>query len=99
MFFLYRIVTFVAQDYSESEQISNKMKDDNIFIYNQSQNPSSGSRGIACIALAIINHSEESCDNLSKKCDEMFESKKFEEMVSSCMIDNKGKTHKYFFLF
>lgn len=71
--------------------MSNKIKDDNIFIYNQSQNPSSGSRGIACIALAIISHSDVNCDNLNKKCDEMFESKKYQEMVSSCMIDSKGK--------
>lgn len=70
--------------------MSNKIKDDNIFIYNQSQNTGSGSRGIACIALAIISHSDENCDNLNKRCNEMFQSKEYQEMVSSCMIDGKG---------
>ncbi|XP_017776135.1 PREDICTED: protein SZT2-like [Nicrophorus vespilloides] len=43
------------KDYTESDRSNNRMTEENIFIYNQSQNPSSGSRGIACIAMAIID--------------------------------------------
>lgn len=75
------------KDYSENEQLMNKMKEDNIFIYNQSQNPSSGSIGIACIALAIICRVEDNVFGLDEKCERLFENKNFEEMVSANIID------------
>ncbi|XP_024942950.1 KICSTOR complex protein SZT2 isoform X2 [Cephus cinctus] len=41
------------QDYFQPEGSDNRVSESDIFLYNQSQ--SSGSRGIACIALAIVN--------------------------------------------
>lgn len=82
---------FHFKDYSETEQLSNRMKEDNIFIYNQSQNPSSGSIGIACIALAIICRIEDLAACLDEKCDRLFENKNFEKMVSANIIDASGK--------
>lgn len=67
------------------------MKEDNIFIYNQSQNPSSGSIGIACIALAIICRSENPAADLDDRCNVLFESKDFEKMVSAKLINAGGK--------
>lgn len=42
------------KDYSEPNVNLRPLIDDFIFLYNQSQNTSSGNRGIACIALAIV---------------------------------------------
>lgn len=82
---------FHFKDYSETEQVSNKMKEDNIFIYNQSQNPSSGSIGIACIALAIICRAADPISDLEDKCNQLFENKNYENIVNSDIIEASGK--------
>ncbi|KAF5294731.1 hypothetical protein FQA39_LY00215 [Lamprigera yunnana] len=67
------------KDYSETEQT---MKfQENIFIYNQSQNPSSGNRGIACIALAIISRPDDEAVKFDGDFSVLFKTKKFEELV------------------
>ncbi|KAH0819001.1 hypothetical protein GEV33_003789 [Tenebrio molitor] len=77
------------KDYSESEQGVNRNIDDNIFIYNQSQNPSSGNRGIACIALGVICNSEFKPTNDTVKLFEtVFATKTFHNMVSSKIISD-----------
>lgn len=78
------------KDYSETEQLSNKMKEDNIFIYNQSQNPSSGSIGIACIALAIICRSEDPTSDSDERCDNLFKNRNFQNAVTANIIDPKN---------
>jgi hypothetical protein len=79
------------KDYSESEQGVNRNIDDNIFIYNQSQNPSSGNRGIACIALGVICNSEFKPTNDTVKLFEtVFATKTFHNMVSSKIISDDG---------
>ncbi|RZC33025.1 SZT2-like, partial [Asbolus verrucosus] len=79
------------KDYSESEQTGNRSIDDNIFIYNQSQNPSSGSRGIACIALGVVYNTDFKCADITlKSFEEVFETKSFQNMVSSKIMDSDG---------
>lgn len=82
---------FHFKDYSESEQISNKIREDNIFIYNQSQNPSSGSIGIACIALAVISSLDSRGVDLKEKCDGLFKNGNFETVVSANILNPEGK--------
>lgn len=84
-------VSYLLQDYSETEQLSNKMKEDNIFIYNQSQNPSSGSIGIACIALAIICRSENPTSDVDESYEHLFKSDNFSKVVSANIINSSGK--------
>ncbi|KAF5284426.1 hypothetical protein FQR65_LT13560 [Abscondita terminalis] len=67
------------KDYSETDQTT-KLQD-NIFIYNQSQSPSSGNRGIACIALAIIPRSENSQPQFSGDFAGLFQSVSHADLV------------------
>ncbi|KAK4871539.1 hypothetical protein RN001_015663 [Aquatica leii] len=67
------------KDYSETEQ--NTKLQDNIFIYNQSQNPSSGSRGIVCIALAIIVRPEDNTPEFDGDFSNLFQTLSYYELV------------------
>lgn len=79
------------KDYAKAEEGS----EDNILIYNQSQNPSSGSRGIACIALDFINDSERSREE-EFEFSNIFETETFDATVTSEIINNEGE---YFSIF
>ncbi|XP_018578793.1 KICSTOR complex protein SZT2 isoform X1 [Anoplophora glabripennis] len=75
------------KDYSESEDSNSLVNDDNIFIYNQGQNPSSGNRGIACIVLALVNNNEKSQTPIKPiSFEEIFQTKEFEETVTSDIL-------------
>ncbi|VEN57127.1 unnamed protein product, partial [Callosobruchus maculatus] len=83
---------FHFKDYAENEEGSHLACEDNIFIYNQSQNPSAGSRGIACIALALVNNSH----TVQGKGDpqmfaRIFETGNFDSVVSSNIIPEGGE--------
>lgn len=84
------------KDYSESEQISFRYLDDNIFIYNQSQNPSSGNRGIACIALHISDSRNASVnDNSAWEGLTLFENiNAFDDIVDCHLLESEGKNDK-----
>jgi hypothetical protein len=43
----------VIQDYSEPETSAKRVTEGDLFLYNQS--PVSGSKGIACIAMAVVD--------------------------------------------
>ncbi|KAJ3640250.1 hypothetical protein Zmor_003559 [Zophobas morio] len=75
------------KDYSEPEQVVNRNSDDNIFIYNQSQNPSSGNRGIACIALGVVYASDYKPTDVIPKFEEIFDTKTLQNMVTSKIIE------------
>ncbi|CAG9855485.1 unnamed protein product [Phyllotreta striolata] len=78
------------KDYSKSDENS-----DNIFIYNQSQHPSSGSRGIACIALDLIDGSDRDGKE-SIEFSTIFKKELFDNIVTSEIIDNEGALpHSY----
>ncbi|XP_008200755.1 KICSTOR complex protein SZT2 isoform X3 [Tribolium castaneum] len=80
------------KDYSEADQAVNRNNDDSIFIYNQSQNPSCGNRGIACIALGVVYNSEiKPSDITQEKFEEIFDSKSFQTMVSSKIIGDDAE--------
>lgn len=82
---------FSLKDYSECDQGLGRINDDNIFIYNQSQNPSSGSRGIACIALAVVYNNNEFKTNGERKVCQKFDNLFFQNMVSSELLIDNGK--------
>lgn len=78
------------KDYPEYEDGNHLGSDDNVFVYNQSQNPSSGSRGICCIALALINNKKNGITPIA--FEEIFEIKNYQTTVSSVIIKPDGKT-------
>lgn len=78
------------KDYPEYEDGNHLGSDDNVFIYNQSQNPSSGSRGICCITMALINNNKNS-SSTSVTFESIFEKKNFEATVSSEIIQPEGE--------
>ncbi|GJQ67112.1 hypothetical protein Trydic_g21981 [Trypoxylus dichotomus] len=75
------------KDYVECEQ-TNKLTDDNIFIYNQSQSPTSGNRGISCIALAIINNSKEAVSHLNVNFEDIYMSNPHADVVECNILDS-----------
>ncbi|CAH0562057.1 unnamed protein product [Brassicogethes aeneus] len=78
------------KDYSEHD--SNKNRDDSIFIYNQSQNPSSGNRGIACIALAVISNITVSKNiDIEDKFKDNFSKKIYEPLVTTSRLNVNDK--------
>uniref|UniRef100_A0A6P7GKT9 KICSTOR complex protein SZT2-like n=1 Tax=Diabrotica virgifera virgifera TaxID=50390 RepID=A0A6P7GKT9_DIAVI len=88
------------KDYAEENDPNILTNGDNLFLYNQSQNPSSGSRGIACIALAFVTSLQDSGPrtktfNFSK----MFESGKFATTVNSEILDNNGTLSDFYLEF
>lgn len=73
------------QDFPENDSPNNMVSEDNIFIYNQSQNPSSGNRGIACIVLNLINNViKETQVSDTFKTD--LENKKYKNIISTRVI-------------
>lgn len=71
---------------------------DNIFVYNQSQSLTSGSRGIACIVVAIIPKSDESTSNTESEnfFENVFITKKYEDCVNStAMLENEECSEPY----
>lgn len=86
------------KDYVEAEDTNHPVYEDNIFIYNQSQNPSSGSRGIACIALTLINGLERVKHQETISFTDIFETKEFDSIVSSQIIDDESKNFNYNFI-
>ncbi|KAJ8923504.1 hypothetical protein NQ315_010082 [Exocentrus adspersus] len=81
------------KDYCESEDNNYSVNDDNIFIYNQSQNPSSGSRGIACIVLALVSNNEKSRVSADPPSFEgIFHTKEFESTVTSNILTENDKS-------
>lgn len=79
------------QDYSETEQNTHKLLSDNIYIYNQSQHPSSGSKGIACIALACINRNDDSDKKVVTELAEIFRHRSYQEIVACKKLNGRGK--------
>nr|XP_023016879.1 KICSTOR complex protein SZT2-like [Leptinotarsa decemlineata] len=81
---------FHFKDYVE-EEANQFVFDENIFIYNQSQNPASGNRGIACIAVAFINNSDKNSPSPSEHSlfDNIFETEEFAASVTSEIIEGK----------
>lgn len=61
-----------------------------MFIYNQSQNPSSGNRGIACIALTVIKQSETN-SSLKVIFEELFQKQNFKDIISVKKLTDEGK--------
>lgn len=80
---------FYLQDYSETDQPSSKFAD-NMFIYNQSQNPSSGSKGIACIALAVVVQPDQN-QKFNGNFTELFQKFDFQNIVSLTKLSDNGK--------
>ncbi|KRT81662.1 hypothetical protein AMK59_5321, partial [Oryctes borbonicus] len=78
------------KDYAECEQ-SSKLTDDNIFIYNQSQSPTSGSRGISCISLAIIDNSKEVVSYPNINFEEIYTSNPHADIVESNILESSAK--------
>ncbi|XP_031787876.1 KICSTOR complex protein SZT2 isoform X2 [Nasonia vitripennis] len=74
------------QDYSQQDGSNKRVPESDIFLYNQSH--SSGSRGIACIAIAIVNEkgdiivteNENVFDSMFPSCPEI---KDFEDIVAT----------------
>ncbi|CAH1982614.1 unnamed protein product [Acanthoscelides obtectus] len=82
---------FHFKDYTENEEGTHMACEDNIFIYNQSQNPSAGSRGIACIALALINNKQTGQKFHSNDFTKIFETGDFDSVVNSEIISNNAE--------
>ncbi|KAL1492858.1 hypothetical protein ABEB36_011037 [Hypothenemus hampei] len=81
------------RDYTVSRESGN-MTMDNTFIYNQT--PTSGSRGIACIILALISNCQEISATESENIFEtMFITKNYEECVKSEVIEGNRLPNSY----
>lgn len=84
------------QDYSQLEELTAKSVESDIFLYNQSH--SSGSKGIACIALSITGTPEKSVESLENEEDidsfpETITTQDFENIVSTSVFDkNSGES-------
>lgn len=79
------------QDYSSLDGIRKRVSESDIFLYNQSH--SSGSKGIACIALAITNGKEESVmDDYKSNFPKLFRVENFENIVSTAVYDHKSES-------
>ncbi|XP_043487708.1 KICSTOR complex protein SZT2-like isoform X1 [Polistes fuscatus] len=84
------------QDYSQPEGSPNRVAESDIFLYNQS--PSSGSKGIACIALAIADSKNENIRQIDDdvSCDtnlrEQLKSENFENLVSTSICTTKSNS-------
>ncbi|CAG9828371.1 unnamed protein product [Diabrotica balteata] len=88
------------KDYAEENDPNILTNGDNLFLYNQSQNPSSGSRGIACIALAFVTSLQDSGPKTkSFNFSKMFESGKFAATVNSEILDNNGTLSDFYLEF
>lgn len=86
------------QDYSPLDGSRKRVSESDIFLYNQSYN-SSGSKGIACIALAITNGKGETTaiPNDDSRDESSFPTKllrieEFESIVSTTVYDHKNNT-------
>lgn len=79
------------QDYSSLDGIRRRVSESDIFLYNQSQ--SSGSKGIACIALAITDAGKEESivDDYKSNFPKLFRVENFENIVSTIVYDNKSE--------
>ncbi|XP_014220610.1 KICSTOR complex protein SZT2-like isoform X1 [Trichogramma pretiosum] len=81
------------QDYSQPETSSKHVPETDIFLYNQSQ--SSGSRGIACIAIAIVNENgdivpadkEHAFHPMTMECPKIID---FENVVQTTVYPNQN---------
>ncbi|XP_030748432.1 LOW QUALITY PROTEIN: KICSTOR complex protein SZT2-like [Sitophilus oryzae] len=74
------------KDYSENDN-SNGLGFDNIFIYNQSQTPAAGSRGIACIVLVLIQSSNTpQSSDVEQELENIFITKDYKQYVSSGIL-------------
>ncbi|XP_076387408.1 KICSTOR complex protein SZT2 isoform X2 [Megachile rotundata] len=75
------------QDYSQLEESTKKISESDIFLYNQSH--SSGSKGIACIALSITGDPEKSVENeqVNESFPETTTRQDFENIVSTSVFD------------
>lgn len=77
------------------------MKDDQIFVYNQSHNPSSGSRGIACVSLAVVTNSK-IVDNGEKIAEKnvmkLSKDATFENIVATHIIEEEDSGKSVFFI-
>ncbi|XP_072752702.1 KICSTOR complex protein SZT2 [Anoplolepis gracilipes] len=78
------------QDYSSLDGIRRRVSESDIFLYNQSH--SSGSKGIACIALAITDAKGESvADDYKSNLPKLFRVENFENIVSTIVYDHKSE--------
>lgn len=64
------------------------MIDDNIFIYNQSQSPTSGNRGISCIALAIVDNSKDAVSHLAINFEDIYENNPHMDVVDCNILES-----------
>lgn len=81
------------QDYTPLDGTKKKVSESDIFLYNQSH--SSGSKGIACIALAITDSKGESLANDSNdesSFPKLLRVENFESIVSTNVYDHKSDT-------
>ncbi|OAD53477.1 Protein SZT2, partial [Eufriesea mexicana] len=82
-------VEYHFQDYSQLEGSTKRISDSDIFLYNQSH--SSGSKGIACIALTITGGHGDFIKSLETELPESFPDvinvKDFENIVSTSVYD------------
>lgn len=83
------------QDYSPLDSNRKRVSESDIFLYNQSH--SSGSKGIACIALAITDGKEESITssndaNNESSLSELLKVENFEKIVSTIVYDSKSNS-------
>lgn len=84
------------QDYSQPEGSNNRVAESDIFLYNQSQ--SSGSKGIACIALAIADSKNETRQIDEASCEanlrEHLKAGNFENLVSTSIYTSKSNAKR-----
>ncbi|XP_076659931.1 KICSTOR complex protein SZT2 isoform X2 [Halictus rubicundus] len=81
------------QDYSQIEGSTKRVAESDIFLYNQSH--SSGSKGIACISLAIADDAGESMESIDGKLPqngfpEHIKENDFENIVATSVFDKKS---------
>lgn len=85
------------QDYSPLDGSRKRVAESDIFLYNQSYN-SSGSKGIACIALAITNSKGEIAVSPNAELDDkssfpdLLRLENFESVVSTTVYDHKNNS-------
>ncbi|KAK2589304.1 hypothetical protein KPH14_007855 [Odynerus spinipes] len=82
------------QDYSQPEGSTNRVAESDIFLYNQSH--SSGSKGIACIALAITDSKSEARHVNEASCEDnlrrLLKNGDFENLISTSICKNKSNS-------
>lgn len=79
-------ILFIFKDYSQPEGSQKRINDSNIFLYNQS--PVSGNKGIACLAISLVDKSGNVISNKD------FKNAPFEDLNVSLDRENYEKLTK-----